>query len=659
MNTQDLSTNPSELETGLLATTTDSKLTAPLSGFRQFVRQNLIGSVTTAIAGSLLLAGVSTWNLWSVYRGFRTTVYQQFQLEKLSGQIVHLDEVLTMSARMAASTGNLQWEKRYKQYEPELIKAIEDTLKGVSPEIRSEASKTDQANAKLVEMETQAFALVRQGKSADALALLLGPQYSQYKQTYSEGNQRVLAQIEQSIQKQLQDYQQGLLGAIGFSGVTLAVLVGAWILILLAIRDYIEERQAAQAALQQSEVELTKLNESLLAEVGSRAQKEQEIQSSSDQLQEDIAHLLDVVCAIEEGDLTTQAEVNDRATGLVGDTLNRLVEELGRVLSNVSTVTERVASSSSRQEEIAAAVASSTGQQAQSVVEVLKLTEEVRQAAQRASLQLVSTNQSLLTLQGAVETGQVEVQTLNEGITVLQQGSDRIVQQIKTLGEFVGLADQFVQTQSDIATQTQILALNASLVAARAAEQRDPQQFSLVAREFESIAAQIGELAQQTNKGLTTLEQQSSQIHIVVSDVDAQVQKLGGLVDRFTQSAKKTRDLYDSVQEVAQEAVSAGEDVAQTSEDIALASQETSQAMNAITQLSQQIAEQSQFAQSISEKLNHLSVEAVRNIQVFKLPSIDAIGDGETAVPQESHQDLSMFPTDRGEAATATQGIGR
>lgn len=637
MNTQNLATQTSELETAPLTTSTGATRIALLPGIRQFVRQNLIGSVTATIAGSLLLAGVSTWNLWSVYRGFRTTVYQQFQLEKWSGQIVHLDEVLTMSARMAASTGDLQWEKRYKQYEPDLLKAIEETLKGVSPEIRSEASKTDQANAKLVEMETQAFALVRKGKAADALTLLLGPQYNKYKQTYSDGNQRVLEQIEQSIQQQLQDYQQGLLGAIGFSGVTLTLLIAVWILILLAIRDYIQERQAAQAVLQQAEVELKQLNDNLLAEVEARAHKEQEIRSSSEQLQEDIGHLLDVVCAIEEGDLTTQAEVNDRATGLVGDTLNRLVEELGRVLREVATVTERVASSSLQQEEIASTVASSTGQQAQSVVAVLQLTEQVRSAAQRASLQLARTNQSLLTLQGAVETGQVEVQTLNQGIAVLQDGSNRIVQQIKTLGEFVGLADQFVQTQGEIATQTQILALNASLVAARAAEQRDPQQFALVAREFESIAAQVGELAQQTNKGLTVLEQQSSQIHTVVSDVDVQVQKLGGLVDRFTQSAQKTRDLYDSVQTVAQEAVSAGERVAQASEDIASASQETSQAMNAITSLSQQIAEQSQFARSISEKLNQLSVQAVRNIQVFKLPHTEAVEHEEsTATPQAS-----------------------
>jgi hypothetical protein len=67
--------------------------------------------------------------------------------------------------------------------------------------------------------------------------------------------------------------------------------------------------------------------------------------------------------------------------------------------------------------------------------------------------------------------------TLEDPLEVLQKGSAQIVQRMKTLGEFVGLAEQFVQDQSQIASLTQVLAINATLVAARAAEQRDPKQF--------------------------------------------------------------------------------------------------------------------------------------------------------------------------------------
>jgi twitching motility protein PilJ len=256
-------------------------------------------------------------------------------------------------------------------------------------------------------------------------------------------------------------------------------------------------------------------------------------------------------------------------------------------------------------------------------MQVLSLTETVRESAKNAAQQLAATNNSLLTLQTAVGNGQTNIESLNQEIEILQEGSDRIVQQMKTLGEFVGLADRFVQDQTEIATQTQVLALNASLVAARAAEQRDPQQFVLVAREFESISAQVSQLAQQTNEGLTNLEQQSSQIHRVVSDVDAQVQKLGGLVNSFTQGVKQTREVFQTVQSVTVNAVDAGETVAATSQTIVGAADATARSVDEIATISQKIAQQSQAAQSLADRVNSFSVELLDKIKVFKLPAVN------------------------------------
>jgi methyl-accepting chemotaxis protein PixJ len=599
----------------------DKTAIGPLEQAKQFVRSNLVGTITVTLAGSLLLTGASTWNIWNIYRGFRSTVAKQFELEKSSAEIVHLDEVLTMSARMAASTGDSSWESRYRRFEPKLTAAIESTLAGVTTDIRAQASKTDDANNKLVAFENKAFKLVRQGQSQQALKLLLGPEYNAQKKIYSEGNDLVLQRIDQLIQQQLQSYERNLLTSITFAAVVLPVLLACWLLVLSAVRDYIHDRQIAQANLQKSQADLIAVNEALKVEAETRQQQETMIREESEQLQEDIGELLDAVCSIEEGDFTVQATVNERATGLIGDTLNRLTEELGKVLSQVALAAERVSDNSDRQKDIASVVALSTGEQAQSVVQVLSLTETVRRSAKSAAQQLADTNESLLTLQSAVASGQITVGSLNEEIAVLQQGSDRMVQQIKTLGEFVGLADQFVQTQGDIATQTQVLALNASLVAARAAEQRDPKQFSTVAREFETIAGQVSQLAQQTNDGLANLEQRSAQIHRVVTDVDAEVQRLGTLVQRFSDGVKQTREVFQTVQSVTGEAVASGETVAETSQSIVDASDATATAMNAITDLSRQIAGQSQDAQLISDQMYTLSEDLLQNIQVFNLPA--------------------------------------
>lgn len=448
--------------------------------------------------------------------------------------------------------------------------------------------------------------------------------------------------IDKSIQQQLQADRQQLLAAIVIAGATLPLLIGSWMLVLSAVREYIRDRQQAQVALLQSQKSLLSLNEALENAVAVRKQQEAIVREEQEILQQDLGELLDLVVKIESGDLTVQAKVNDRATGQVGDTLNRLVEGLAQVMSQVSIGAQRVAVNSSEQATIAAAVAQTTTNQTASVTEALALTQTVRQSAHSCAKQLQDSYDSMVLLKTAVTDGEQTIGSLEREIDVLQQASDRIVQQIKTLGEFVGLADKFVYDRIEVATQTQVLALNASLVAARAVEQRDPKLFEAVAREFESIASQVSQLAQQTNEGLTSLEQRNTQIHRVVADVDRQVQRLGGLVNSFTQGVKQTRDVFATVQTVTGQIITAGAVVAQTSQTTIDSAEATAESIAAIATLTAQIDRQAQSARSLSTQMSDLSQELLHNVQIFKLPSVTAISNLKPHPPVDLEMDYQL-----------------
>jgi methyl-accepting chemotaxis protein PixJ len=608
---------------------------APLARIKQLVRTNLVGTITVTVAGSLLLTGVSTWNIWSIYNSFQSTVAKQFDLQKISSETVYLDEALTMSARMLVSTGDLQWERRYSKLAEKGDVAMKKFVTSIPPELQLEAKKTDVASGNLFELEDKALKLVRAGKQKEAYQVLMGNEYATQKKIFGDGNGVVLAKVDRAIAAELDSYQQQLLLSIIFAGATLPILLASWSLVLSAVREYIRDRQAAQMAIEQSQTNLLALNQELASESKIRQEQETIVRQERDILQQDIGELLDVVCEIESGDFTVSAKVNDRQTGLIADVLNRLVEGLGLVFSQVSLEAQRVAINSNLQDQIAAVVAQSTAEQTQSVQQVFALTETVRQSANNAATQLADTDRSLGSLQMAVNDGEKTIGSLDREIDVLQEGSDRIVQQMKALGEFVGLSDRFVDDQTDIATQTQILALNAALVAARAAEQRDPKLFESVAREFESIAGQVSQLAQKTNDGLISLEQRNSQIHKVVSDVDGEVQRLGGLVNSFTQGVRQTREVFATVQSVTGEVVKAGEVVSQTSQTIIDAADSTARSISSIATLSSQIDEQSQTARSISTQMSDLSAELLGNIQIFKLPSqnLKIIGEAPVSTP--------------------------
>ena len=61
-----------------------------------------------------VLAGMS-WVSYRFYHNAQATTHRGLKIEQLRGSITHLDEVLTMSARMAALTGDPQWENRYRR----------------------------------------------------------------------------------------------------------------------------------------------------------------------------------------------------------------------------------------------------------------------------------------------------------------------------------------------------------------------------------------------------------------------------------------------------------------------------------------------------------------------------------------------------------------
>ncbi len=400
---------------------------------------------------------------------------------------------------------------------------------------------------------------------------------------------------------------------------SITFLLVSWLTLLISIKDHVAAEKAMQLQLQ--------------GEVKRRYKEQKIVSKESKALQQDVSILLNAVSAMESGDLTTRVPMSEGVVGLVGDTLNRLTEELSRVIYQAANTAHQVAAGSKNRQRIAEMVARDTTEQTHAARSVQSLTKDVRSAAWAAAQQLAETNESLLNLQTTVAESQASIHHLERDSEVLQQGSDRIVQQIKTLGEFVGQTDRFVHDQNEIATQTQILALNASLVAARAAEQKDPEQFAVVAREFESIADRIGKLAQHTSVSLINLEQRSSQIDLVVSTVDREVQSMGDLVKEFTREVKEATKAFEVVQVVTKKAVEAGETVNRTSQRILDATDLTAAAMDGIVILSQQISTQAKDAQKAGIHLNQLSYQLLGNIQVFKLPNNLLTIENDTLTP--------------------------
>jgi signal transduction histidine kinase/CheY-like chemotaxis protein len=189
---------------------------------------------------------------------------RELAIERVCGEIMLLDEVLTMSARMCAATGDPAWEERYLAHVSQLDRAIA-RARALAPDAEQDAGslQTQEANAALVELELRAFELVRAGEQQAAFDLLAGEEYERYKEIYSAGQSRYLEAMHRRVWSKLAHEGARARRDDLLLLVSLPLLALQWAMVARSLRVHIrlrrkvEERLTEHAeALEQSNLEV-------------------------------------------------------------------------------------------------------------------------------------------------------------------------------------------------------------------------------------------------------------------------------------------------------------------------------------------------------------------------------------------------------------------
>jgi two-component system cell cycle sensor histidine kinase/response regulator CckA len=211
-------------------------------------------ALTVSLVFTIVLFVVFGYLIWDSYRDHKTTELANLRSRELNGIILHLDEVLTMSARMAAATGNMQWAERYLYFEPLLDDAIKEA-KETAPEtfMTEAAAMTDAANVKLVAMEKRSFNLIQAGNREAAGLLLSSENYEKEKMLYHKGIAQISADLDNRIQSSVENQlRQGLFAVISVV-VVVPVLTMIWLLVARTLNNYIADLNRTEEALRESE----------------------------------------------------------------------------------------------------------------------------------------------------------------------------------------------------------------------------------------------------------------------------------------------------------------------------------------------------------------------------------------------------------------------
>ena len=103
---------------------------------------------------------------------------------------------LADAARLAAATGDISHERRYREIVPELDSTITEVLRVAdSRQVNAAMSETKAANQALIGMEERSFVLNKQDRGRTALALLTSPDYLRHELSYAQGFEKAAARM--------------------------------------------------------------------------------------------------------------------------------------------------------------------------------------------------------------------------------------------------------------------------------------------------------------------------------------------------------------------------------------------------------------------------------------------------------------------------------
>ncbi|MFH1194387.1 MAG: methyl-accepting chemotaxis protein [bacterium] len=322
-----------------------------------------------------------------------------------------------------------------------------------------------------------------------------------------------------------------------------------------------------------------------------------------------------VLTDMAKGDLTVRVQEDFKGDyQLLKNNINHLGESLMYVLSEVAEAVQTTASASNQ-------ISSSSEEMAAGAQEQSSQTSEVAGAIEEMTRTIVeNTKNTSLAAEKAKNSGtkaQEGGKVVDETIRGMERIAD-VVQvsaaTVETLGNSSNQIGEIIQVIDDIADQTNLLALNAAIEAARAGEQ---------GRGFAVVADEVRKLAERTTKATKEI---ASMIKKIQQDTAEAVESMKKGKDEVEKGKVLVNKAGASLLEIIKgtdESVDIITQVAAASEEQSAAAEQISKSIEGINSVTQESAQGIQQIARSTEDLSKLTLNLQEKISQFKLTKMD------------------------------------
>lgn len=341
----------------------------------------------------------------------------------------------------------------------------------------------------------------------------------------------------------------------------------------------------------------------------------------------------------EEGDLTRKVELRHRdEIGRLGDSLNNMMNRIAELIGkarglafNVKQASDQLASSVEQSNNLMQGltmktqnlfdIANDQKEAAEKTMAVItEMSTGIQQVAENAqTVAAASTNAATLAKDGEEQIGRA-IEQMKE-INRVAEETGKVV---RSLGEKSLQIGQITEVITDIAEQTNLLALNAAIEAARAGEHG--RGFAVVADEVRKLAEDSQEAARKIAALIGDIQKEAEAAVRVMNEGAKEAQTGAVAMDRaadaFTSIIKAIREVVDQIQEVsaAAQQMSAGTEEAMKSvEAVTSRVKETADAAADINAMAQEQMAGLEEINAAAERLREMVYDLEQAIEYFKV----------------------------------------